>query len=52
MNRVKREKVAQTENSEIPDTVRFMRKEGRIKPTESVGKEQKEQSNQADDRYK
>jgi hypothetical protein len=33
-----------------------MRKEGRIKPTEPVGKEQKEQqkeqSNQADDTYK
>jgi hypothetical protein len=46
------EEVAQTENGEIPDTAKFMRKEGRIKPTDSVGKEQKEQSNQADDTYK
>jgi hypothetical protein len=39
-------------NGEFSDTAKFMRKEGRIKPTESVGKEQKEQSNQADDTYK
>jgi hypothetical protein len=49
MTREKREEVAQTENCEIPDTAKFTRKEGRMKPTESVGKEQKEQSNQADD---
>jgi hypothetical protein len=30
----------QTENGEIPDTLKFMRKEGRIKPTEPVEKEQ------------
>jgi hypothetical protein len=52
MNREKREIVAQTENGEIPDTTKFMRKEGRIKPTELLGKENKEQSNQADDTYK
>jgi hypothetical protein len=52
MMREKREEVAQTKNGEIPDTAKFMREEGRIKPAESVGKEQKEQSNQADDTYK
>jgi hypothetical protein len=52
MNREKREKVAQTENGEIPDTAQFMKKEGRIKTTEPVGKEHEEQSNQVDDMYK
>jgi hypothetical protein len=53
MRREKREKkVAQTENGDFSDTTKFMRKEGRIKPTESDGKEQKEQSNQTDDTYK
>jgi hypothetical protein len=51
MKREKREKVTQTENGELPGT-KFMRKEGRIKPTKLVGKEHKEQSNQADDTYK
>jgi hypothetical protein len=53
MRREKREKKgAQTENGDFSDTAKFMRKEGRIKPTKSDGKEQKEQSNQTDDRYK
>jgi hypothetical protein len=52
MNREKREKVRKTENGEILDMEKFMRKEGRIKPIESVGKEHKEQSNRADDTYK
>jgi hypothetical protein len=40
------------EDREFSDTAKFMRKEGRIKPAELVGKEQKEQLNQADDTYK
>jgi hypothetical protein len=54
--RMKREKKwknkAQTENGDFSDMAKFMRKEGRTKTTESVGKEQKEQSNQTDDTYK
>jgi hypothetical protein len=54
--RMRREKrgtlVTHTENGEFSDRAKFMRKEGRTKTTESVGKEQKEQSNQTDDTYK
>jgi hypothetical protein len=48
VERKKAKKIAQTENGEFLDTVKFMRKEGRIKTTELDGKEQKEQSNRTD----